>query len=116
MLDVIEALRPYLSEAVGVPVYAEPPRDRPERFVTLERTGGASEVYGCIDRPTLAVQSWAPSNHQAFALASVVDVAMLTSQWSIENLMSCERNSLYNFPDPDSRISRYQAIYELVTN
>lgn len=116
MLDVIEALRPYLAEAVGVPVYAEVPRKRPEEFVTIERTGGDAEIFGAIDRPTLAVQSWAATNLDASKLAASVDDAMLYSPWNVENVMSCERNTLHNFPDPDSRSPRYQGLYELVTN
>lgn len=116
MLDVIAELIPYLRGAVGVDAYAEVPRERPERFVTLERTGGGAEVFGAIDRPTLAVQSWAPTNYSAFALATAVDAAMLAAPWHVANLMSCERNTLHNFPDPDSRSPRYQGLYELTTN
>lgn len=116
MLDVIGVLIPYLSETLGCEIFAEVPKSYPERFVTLERTGGSAEVYGLIDRPTLAMQCWAKTNHEAFTLASAVDAAMMQAPWHITNLMSAERNSLYNFPDPDSRMSRYQGIYELVTN
>lgn len=116
MLDAIEALRPYLADAVGVPVYAEVPRERPVQFVTIERTGGDAELFGAIDRPILAVQSWAESNREASRLAASVDEAMLHAPWYVQNLMSCERNTLLSYPDPDSRTSRYQGLYELVTN
>lgn len=116
MLDVVEALRPYLAGAVGCPVYAKVPRERPERFVTLQRTGGPADVYGLIDRPTLAVQSWAQSDYEASCLAAAVDAAMHQAPDHVRNLMSCERNTLHDFPDPDSRLPRYQGLYELVTN
>lgn len=116
MLDAIAALIPYLEGAVGCPAYARVPRERPDRFVTLQRTGGAAEVHGLIDRPTMAVQSWAPTETEAYDLAAAVDAAMLRAPDHVRNLMSCERNTLHDFPDPDSRLPRYQGLYELVTN
>lgn len=116
MLDIVSELVGYLSETIGCDAYAEAPRKRPEQFITIERTGGGEELHGLIDRPLVAVQSWGQSNYDASSLALIVDQAMLVAPNHITNLMSCERNSLYNFPDPDSRIARYQGIYELVTN
>lgn len=116
MLDIVRTLREYLNAHLDCEAYAEVPRERPERFVTIERTGGGADEAGYIDRPNVAVQSWAPSNQQAYELAAQVDAILLAMPYQVANLARCERNTLYNFPDPDSRTSRYQGLYEFVTN
>lgn len=116
MMDVEAAVIAYLTENLDCTAYAEVPSERPERFVTVERTGGGSIFHGGVDRPTVAVQSWETSRAKASALAVEVDALMARIADSVENVMGCELNSLTNFPDPDSEQSRYQGLYELVTN
>lgn len=113
MGDIEATAIAYLTRALGVPAYAEVPRNRPDRFVTVERTGGGTERG--IDWPTLAVQSWAPSRHEASALARCVDEAMLAMPDEVPSVPSCESQSIYNFPDPDSGGSRYQGVYNLTS-
>lgn len=90
---------------VGVGVYGSIPETRPERFVTVERTGG--QVSGLVDYPTFAVQCWGESRAEAAALASRATQA-LQSLVSYPQVASISVDSLYNFPDPDSRQARYQ--------
>lgn len=111
-MDIEATVIAHLADALKVPVYADPPKTYPDRFITVERTGGGSE-FG-VDRPSIAVQSWATSRYEASALAREVDSAMGLIE-SIENVMSCERTGLYNFPDPDSQRQRYQGTYDLIT-
>ena len=49
----------YLRNELGVHVSASVPRDRPQRFVTVERTGGALDQFR--DLPMFAVQAWGVS-------------------------------------------------------
>lgn len=115
MVDIEREIVAYLTERLDCTAYAEVPNPRPERFVTVERTGGTQDIYGAIDYPSVAVQSWEATRARAQALADEVDGLMLAMPLDIENVMGSDRNSLYNFPDPDSGQSRYQGIYELVT-
>lgn len=115
MIDVEEEIIEYLGENLECEAYAEVPNPRPERFVTVERTGGHLTDNGAIDRPTVAVQTWAESRSEAASLAAKVAQLLLVMPYETVNVMRCECNSLYNFPDPDSRQSRYQGIYDLVT-
>lgn len=115
MTDITALTIAYLTNALECEVFAEVPNKAPEVFVTVERTGGGAEMYGAIDHPTLAVQSWAKTQLDAYDLAAQVDGLMLAMPFDETNVFDCERNSLYNFPDPDSRQSRYQGVYELTT-
>lgn len=114
MVDVEAALVSHLAHEVGVPCYADVPRDRPDRFATVELLGSTEEVYGAIDHQTVAVQSWANTTYEASELARWIDRAMFMAT-NIGNVWHCERTSLARFPDPDSRTPRYQGIYVLVT-
>lgn len=114
MLDIELAIIDYLKELVEWPVVADVPNPRPERFVRIERTGG-SDLERYVDQPTVAVQSWAPTRFEASVMAQDVDALLLDMPGEVMNVMSCERNSLYNFPDPDSKQARYQGVYDFVT-
>lgn len=115
MLDIEGELIAYLKQVLGLPTYADVPKDRPPRFVTVELTGASEDVHGAINRPSVAVQSWAPTTEEASKLARKVDDAMLSAPYIVQNLFSCERTSLVRFPDPDSRTPRYQGLYALTT-
>ena len=97
----------------GINATVHIPRPRPEKFVSIERTGGnKSDVV--LDHPMITVQSWAKSRYEASELACIVDVFMLAIPDYYINICSCTRNSLYSFPDPESDTPRYQAVYDLV--
>lgn len=115
MLNIEAEVIAYLSANLDCKAYADVPRERPKRFVTVERTGGTQDLMQAVDRPTVAVQSWAETRLDAYTLADQVDGLMLRMPEATENVMGCARNGLYNFPDPDSRGARYQGLYELVT-
>lgn len=102
----------HLSERLGVPAYAEVPGDRPERFVTVERTGGSSEPFR--DLPTVAVQCWAQTRYEASEMARRSRDACL-DYMDEPGVSRVEVTSMYDFPDPDSRQPRYQLVVELVT-
>lgn len=108
-MNVEAAIISHLREG-GFDAYADVPNPRPAQFVTVERTGGSSR-YG-IDRPTVAVQSWAPTRYEASELAAAVD-ARMESLVDVPDVTRCARNSMYNYPDENQ--ARYQAVYDLVT-
>lgn len=102
----------HLSEALGVPAYADVPEERPSEFVTVERTGGASELFR--DMPTVAVQCWAVTRYEASEMALKARDACM-DYGSAPNVCRVSVQSMYDFPDPDSRQPRYQLVVELVT-
>ena len=96
----------------GFQVYANVPSSRPTSFVTVERTGGSHDSV-VIDRPTVAIQAWSDKRLSASELAySVRDV--LIGMVSEVNICKVSINSIYNFPDPASGVSRYQMIIDFV--
>ncbi len=113
MFDVEQALIDWLPEKVGVPCYADVPAERPKAFITVERTGGSSSF--AKDEPLLAVQAWAESRLSASELAARIREVLVYSALEIVQVCRCEVTSTYNFPDPDSRMSRYQLDVEMVT-
>ena len=112
--DVIAALRTWLSSATGVGVYAAPPEERPDEFITIERTGGGAERGR--DLPSLAVQAWAPTEAEAYALAlEVRDLFIWNATMEVASISGSEVGDIYLFPDGESRTSRYQVDVDLVT-
>lgn len=108
------ALVSWLPGVLGVPCYAEVPGERPEEFCTVERTGGSAGIG--VDRPSVALQLWAPTKLRAQELALAARDAALYRAVEIPQVRSCSVNSgPYSFPDPDSRSPRYQLYLDLVT-
>lgn len=106
MFDVEQALVEWLPGAVGAPCFADVPDPRPDSFLTVERTGGSASLG--VDRPGVAVQAWAPTRAAASALALAARDALILRSTEIPEICRCSVDSVYNFPDPDSRSARYQ--------
>lgn len=96
----------------GFQAYANVPSSRPASFVTVERTGGSHDSV-VIDRPTVAIQAWADKRLSASELAYSVRDA-LSEMVSETNICKVSINSIYNFPDPVSGVSRYQMIIDFI--
>lgn len=111
--DMEQALVEWLPGKVGAPCFAEVPGERPGMFVTVERTGGESSLG--VDRPNLAVQAWGTTSAEASGLAMAVRDALVLGSWEIPEVCRCSVASIYRYPDPDSRQSRYQLDVEAVT-
>lgn len=111
-MDIEAAVMRHLREHVDCGVYAVAPSPEPARFITVERTGGATDNV-IIDRPTLAIQCWATSVQEASELAWEVD-KLIPSLRSIDGIRWASRNSLYRFPAEDNK-PRYQIVVEIVS-
>ena len=96
----------------GFQAYANVPSSRPASFVTVERTGGSHDSV-VIDRPTVAIQAWADKRLSASELAYSVRDALI-GMVSEVNICKVSINSIYNFPDLESGVSRYQMIIDFV--
>lgn len=99
----------YLSGRLpGVAVRGDVPNPRPDRLVTVERTGGSADSI-VLDRPQISIMCWAPSRPAASELALEVDDAL--RGWDDPRVPSFERSGLFNFPDSDGS-PRYQLTFE----
>lgn len=100
----------YLNEVLNVPAYMEKPEHQPEKYVLLEKTGSSLENH--IKSATIALQSYAGSLLDAATLNEEVKAAMYNIV-ILNEVMSSELNSDYNFTDTTKKEYRYQAIYDL---
>lgn len=94
-----------------IPVYMEIPRNAPEEFILLEKTGSVRDDR--LRTATFAVQSWGGSMYRAMALNDEVVEAML-SITSIKDVSSVQLNSDYNYTDTETKHPRYQAVFNVV--
>lgn len=106
-MDSTALLRGMLEGAVSpLRAFAQVPDSRPEKFVTVERTGGKIDAFS--DSPTFAVQAWAQTKAEAADLAE--KVAAVIDSWPQTNpaVADATVESMYDFADPDSRSQRFQ--------
>lgn len=113
MFDVTADLVAWIPEALGVPAYATPPAERPERFATVERIGGGVSVGW--EEPSVAVQLWAGSEAEASALANAAARALVLDYPSRPHVRAASVDAVYSFSDPQSGHARWQVAADLVT-
>lgn len=95
----------------GFPCYTSVPENPSGNFCVLEKTGSAYKDG--LFFATLAVQSYGSSDFAAAQLNHFVVRAMLDAD-TLPEISSCELNTDYNFPDTARKLSRYQAVFDLV--
>lgn len=102
----------YLSGRLPVPVVMEVPETLPDCFVRVEKTGSGRR--NLIDRATIAIQSY--SSHSLYQAASLnADVkAAMDGITAIDAVSSAKLNTDYNFTDAETKMYRYQAVYDVV--
>lgn len=101
----------YLNEALAVPVYLELPKEKPEEYVTIEKTGSGRTNH--VNRATFAVQSISTSLYDAMLLNETVKETM-DNAVVLDEVASCRLNSDYNFTDTTTKQYRYQSVYDIV--
>lgn len=103
----------YLNSKLSVPAYMEIPeeKNRPKRFVLLEKTSGGEENH--ISSAILAIQSYAESLYEAAVLNEAVKAAMREAI-VLNTVSKAKLNTDYNFTDTTKKQYRYQAVYDLV--
>lgn len=100
----------YLNNALSVPVYTELPKEKPQRFVVLDKIGSSKENH--LSSSTIAFQSYAESKYQAAFLNEQVKEA-IENMIVLDEVSKVELNSDYNFTDTTTKEYRYQAVYEI---
>lgn len=112
-MDSTALLREMLDASLyPVKAFVQVPDSRPEKFVTIERTGGKIDAFS--DSPTFAVQAWAPTKAAAADLAE--KAARVIDSWPkiAPEVADATVESLYDFADPDSRSQRFQLTVHVV--
>lgn len=109
-MNVEAALIQFLASELSVPVSAEVPADRPASFVTVERVGGPASEF--VDRGSYAVQAWALSRFDASVLAGTIRNILPYFATEV-GVAHVGIDSMYPWPDPESRQSRYQVLVDV---
>lgn len=89
-------------------ISTEVPGTRPEKFITLGRTGGETTQHQ--DRPQVAIQCWHKSRWEAEQLASKVKAWLYNSFAYHPNISLVEVAGSYEFRDPEGRQYRWQVL------
>ena len=111
--DVISATCKLLNQMTKLPASSLVPAKRPNEFITIERTGGGYSLGR--DEVNLAVQCWAQSEARAYELACIARVVLSDARELVSEVCSSRVESIYSFPDPDSRAFRYQLDVYMIT-
>lgn len=106
----------YLNgRSLGATAYRAVPSDRPASFMTVELTGGGAD--GIVVRsPSVDVDCWSATPHDAEELASRVVDAMLGMPDVETNVFYVEVSAFYANPDPDSGSPRVTVGFDITTN
>lgn len=106
-MDSTALLREMLDASLRpVKAFVQVPASRPEKFVTIERTGGKIDAFS--DSPTFAVQAWAPTKAEAADLAKQAAAAIDSWPKTAPEVADATVESMYDFADPDSQSQRFQ--------
>lgn len=108
MIELV--VKEYLEKTLNLSVYFERPKNPPNRYVLLDKTGSGKENHICS--AVFAVQSYAPSLLQAAELNEEVKAAM-DNLVVLDNIGKSELNTDYPYTDTTRKEYRYQAIYEI---
>ncbi len=113
MITLIEAtVISYLSDALGTDdVYAERPESLPEEYYIIERT--ASGEVNHIQRATIAVQSVSGISLLRAAQMNQEVLKKMPLIVQVCDVSCCRLNSAYNYTDTESRMYRYQAVFDI---
>lgn len=95
----------------SIETFMERPKDAPEEYCIVERTGSSSTNY--VTTATIAVQSISGSLAKAAKLNEKVKKILLAAD--IEGISSIKLMSDYNFTNTAAKQHRYQAVYSVVT-
>ena len=95
----------------GFACYMSVPEKPSGSFCVLDKTG--SNYDDGLYRATLAVQSYGDSKYAAAQLSHQVVQTMLDAD-TLPEVVGCNLNTDYDFPDTTRKLPRYQAVFELV--
>lgn len=109
---IIEAVILKYLKANGInEVYCERPKDLPEEYVLIEKTG--SGLSNHINRALVAIQSISQKSLLAAAkLNEDIKSLMLVMPGTTE-VFSVKLNSDYNYTNTQTKEYRYQAVFEI---
>lgn len=104
---LIDYLTPLFPDAS---VLMEVPKDRPSKFITIERTGGSEEEH--VYHSTIVIDSYDTTLAKTIELNDRVIKAMKNAI-QLDEITSCQLNSNYNDTNKETKEYRYGALFDL---
>mgnify|MGYP004716080101 CR=1 FL=1 len=104
------SIKQYLDGHLSVPAFFEKPKNLPERYVLVEKTGGAEKNH--ISAATFAFQSYAGSMSEAAQLNDEVK-RVIADLVQLDVISAVALNGDYNFTDTATKKYRYQAVFDI---
>lgn len=106
MYSVEQSFVEWLADR-GYAASTYPPKDGTE-FVTVERTSGG--VEDMLDKPTVAIQTWAQTAPRAEEMAIAIRNALFYSRpYGVAHI---QVDGMYPFWDESTRLPRYQLVLD----
>lgn len=116
MLNIEGALRSYLDKALDAPAHVAVPKNPPDAFCVVERTGGGSERTAISENVTVVVDYYGATRAEAYELAAAGDAAVLSAPGRVAGIASAKANAAcVHLPDTETGRERYESTYNLVT-
>lgn len=109
MYSVTESFVTWLASQ-GYDASTWPKADSPSEFVTVERTGGGTSDM--VDHPTVAIQTWAPTEERAEAMSVEIRNKLMCSSRPSGVTKVNVNSGPYPYWDEDTRCPRYQTVYD----
>lgn len=108
---MIEALLlDYLNERASVRWYGMRPKNEPERYGLIDKTGMTGDSK--LSTSTFACQSYAPTLLEAAEISAELR-GLLEGAVELAEITRVELTTEYNFTNTETRQPRYQAVFEV---
>lgn len=104
-----DTIRNYLEYHLSAPVYISTPKDKPEEYFVLEKTGGGIDEK--IRQATITVQAYAKTFYKASSMIEEANAAMMDGLISLDQISRVYLNGSYNFTDTTTKKPRYQSVF-----
>ena len=108
MIEIV--IREFLKNNLKIDVYLEHQGNEPESFVILEKTSSSKNNH--LKSTTFAFQSYGNTLYKACELNEKLKEAV-EKMINLDDIVSVNLNSDYNFTDEETKRYRYQAVFEI---
>lgn len=108
MIELI--VKKYLDNKLDIPVYFEHQTKSLSKFIILEKTSG--DYTNHLQKATIVVQSYANTLYEAAKLNEEIKQEMFNIV-ELPEIVGIKLNSDYNFTDTDTKMYRYQAVFDI---
>ena len=104
-----DTIKNYLDYHLSAPVYTSVPKDKPDEYFVMDKTGGG--IDNKIRQANITVQSYARSKYKAAALIEEANAAMMDGLITLDEVSDVQMNGSYDYTDTTIKKPRYQSVF-----